>query len=123
MSKEAMKRAKEVMANARDWFGNDPEHRWDEDEVYHELVDSVVDLCKAIAEAEKQEQGEPVCDKDPQGCYSVRCQLGNKCKNTPQQRTWVELTKGEIESWELPVAPTIAEFAWFVEEKVKEKNL
>jgi hypothetical protein len=25
---------------------------------------------------------EPVCDKDPQGCWSVRCQLGNKCKNT-----------------------------------------
>ena len=55
MSKEAMKKAKEVMANARDWFGNDPEHRWDEDEVYHELVDAVVDLNKAIAEAEKQE--------------------------------------------------------------------
>jgi hypothetical protein len=26
---------------------------------------------------------EPVCDKDPQGCWSVRCQLGKKCKNTP----------------------------------------
>jgi len=34
----------------------------------------------------KQEHGEPVCDKDPQGCYSVRCQLGNKCKNTPQPK-------------------------------------
>ena len=54
MSIEAMKRAKDVMANARDWFGNDPHHRWDEDEVYHELVDAVVDLCKTIAEAEKQ---------------------------------------------------------------------
>jgi len=35
---------------------------------------------------------EPVCDKDPQGCWSVRCQLGNQCKNTPPQRTWVGLT-------------------------------
>jgi hypothetical protein len=25
---------------------------------------------------------EPVCDKDPQGCWNVRCQLGKKCKNT-----------------------------------------
>ena len=28
-------------------------------------------------------QQEPVCDKDPQGCWNVRCQLGKKCKNTP----------------------------------------
>ena len=56
MSIEAMKRAKAVMANVRDWFGNDPIHRWDEDEVYHELVDAVVDLNKAIAKAEKQER-------------------------------------------------------------------
>jgi hypothetical protein len=26
---------------------------------------------------------ELVCDKDPQGCWNVRCQLGKKCKNTP----------------------------------------
>ncbi len=56
MSIEAMKRAKGIMANARDWFGNDPQDRWDEDEVYHELVDAVVDLNKSIAEAEKQER-------------------------------------------------------------------
>jgi hypothetical protein len=30
---------------------------------------------------------EPVCDKDPQGCWSVRCQLGKKCKNTPPQHS------------------------------------
>jgi hypothetical protein len=29
---------------------------------------------------------ESVCDKDPQGCWNVRCQLGKKCKNTPPQR-------------------------------------
>ena len=38
---------------------------------------------------------EPVCNKDPQGCWNVRCQLGKKCKNTPAQRTWVGLTDGE----------------------------
>jgi len=29
-----------------------------------------------------QPEQEPVCDKDPQGCWNVRCQLGKKCKNT-----------------------------------------
>ena len=38
---------------------------------------------------------EPVCNKDPQGCWNVRCQLGKKCKNTPAQRTWVGLTDEE----------------------------
>ena len=32
-----------------------------------------------------QPEQEPVCDKDPQGCWNVRCHLGNKCKNTPPQ--------------------------------------
>jgi hypothetical protein len=41
---------------------------------------------------------------------------------TPPQRTWVGLTKEEVDSWELPDTPTVAEFAWFVEAKVKEKN-
>ena len=41
---------------------------------------------KAIKEALAQEQEqEPVCDKDPQGCWNVRCQLGNKCRNTSLQ--------------------------------------
>lgn len=25
-----------------------------------------------------------VCDKDPQGCWNVRCQLGKVCKNAAQ---------------------------------------
>jgi len=44
----------------------------------------------------KQEQGEPVCDKDPRGCWSIRCQLGKKCKNTPQTKEWVKLTDENI---------------------------
>ena len=39
---------------------------------------------------------EPVCDKDPKGCWNVRCQLGKKCKNTPPQRTWVGLTDEDM---------------------------
>ena len=27
---------------------------------------------------------EPVCNKDPQGCWNVRCQLGKQCKNLAQ---------------------------------------
>jgi hypothetical protein len=52
--------------------------------------------CDALAQPEQ----EPVCDKDPQGCWSVRCQLGKKCKNaTPpaaQQEpvAWVEYETG-----------------------------
>jgi hypothetical protein len=53
----------------------------------------VTGLCIALAlveteiEALAQPEQEPVCDKDPQGCWNVRCQLGKKCKNTPPQRT------------------------------------
>jgi hypothetical protein len=35
---------------------------------------------------------------------------------------WVGLTKEDVDSWELPDTPTVAEFAWFVEAKLKEKN-
>jgi hypothetical protein len=35
---------------------------------------------------------------------------------------WVGLTDEEIESWDLPVAPTVAQFARFVEAKLKDKH-
>jgi hypothetical protein len=38
------------------------------------------------------------------------------------KRPWIELTKGEIESWDLPDNLTRVEFAWFVETKLREKN-
>jgi hypothetical protein len=65
-----------------------------------------------------QEKQEPVCDKDPQGCWNVRCQLGKVCKNaTPPaaQRTWVGLTDEEKEDatgWSVE----------HIEAKLKEKN-
>ena len=42
--------------------------------------DAAAALRTAIEQVDKQE---PVCDKDPRGCWSVRCQLEKKCKNTP----------------------------------------
>jgi len=44
--------------------------------------------------------------------------LGDK-----QQRTWVGLTKDEVDSWNLPDHPTVFEFAQFIESKLKEKNI
>jgi len=40
----------------------------------------------------------------------------------PPQRTWVGLTKDEVDSWNLPDHPTVFEFAQFIEAKLKEKN-
>lgn len=39
-----------------------------------------------------------------------------------RDKVWVGLTHEEIDSWKLPDTPTVAEFAWFVEIKLKEKN-
>ena len=41
--------------------------------------------CGLVREKPVQPEQEPVCDKDPQGCWNVRCQLGNKCRNTSLQ--------------------------------------
>jgi len=73
----------------------------------------------ALKERLAQPEQEPVCDKDPQGCWNVRCQLGKKCKNTPPQRTWVGLTADEY-------AELAEEYGPFpinqIEAKLKEKN-
>jgi hypothetical protein len=37
-------------------------------------------------------------------------------------KPWVALTKDDVESWDLPVNPTVFEFVQFIEAKVKEKN-
>jgi hypothetical protein len=39
-----------------------------------------------------------------------------------QQREWVGLTDEEINSWDLPVLPTLAVFVRFLEAKLKKKN-
>ena len=50
-----------------------------------ETVKILVDALRlAIEQADRQE---PVCDKDPRGCWNVRCQIGKVCKNAaPPQR-------------------------------------
>jgi hypothetical protein len=73
-----------------------------------------------------QPEPEPVCDKDPRGCWSVRCQLGKVCKNTTApQREWVGLTDEEIMSL-LPGAvrlpPGWADTVRAITAKLKEKN-
>ena len=40
----------------------------------------------------------------------------------PLQRTWVGLTKEEVDSLELPNSPTVFEFVQFIEAKLKGKN-
>ena len=84
----------------------------------------------------KQEQDEPVCDKDPRGCWSISCQLDKKCKNTPQTKEWVGLTDDEIfsiigdpiernfldvDDWEINEVKWV-EFTKAIEAKLKEKN-
>jgi hypothetical protein len=93
---------------------------------------------------------EPVCDKDPQGCWSVRCQLGNKCKNTTPpaaqrepapgyckhckqytieeplpaaQRQWVGLTEEEKQQiFEREDYQGWLDYINAIEAKLKEKN-
>ena len=38
------------------------------------------------------------------------------------QRPWVDLTKEEVDSWELPDCPTVFEFVQFIEDKIKDRN-
>lgn len=65
---------------------------------------------------------EPVCNKDPQGCWNVRCQLGKKCKNTPAQRTWVGLTRDEVETLSYKAEDNTWAAVELAEAKLKEKN-
>jgi hypothetical protein len=43
-------------------------------------------------------------------------------EETLTESDWVELTRGDILSWELPDAPTFVELVWFVERKIRERN-
>jgi hypothetical protein len=68
---------------------------------------------QAIAELESQEQNFcPRCGKRTNDIHTC----------TPPQRTWVGLTKDEVDSWNLPDHPTVFEFAQFIEARLKEKN-
>ena len=84
----------------------------------HERCGEIIAICE---EALAQSEQDPVCEKDPQGCWNVRCQLGKKCKNTPLQRTWIGLTKKEFQ--EAVEGLEDLEDCWVaIEAKLKEKN-
>lgn len=80
--------------------------------IYNIEGEHVIGLSYAIEQADVTEQAitvirkalaqpaqEPVCDKDPQGCWNMRCQLGKQCKNlaqpTQEPVTW---NKPELET-------------------------
>jgi DhnA family fructose-bisphosphate aldolase class Ia len=110
MSKEAMKQALEALEDAKT----------------HGLVyvNEIVDLRQAIAEAEKQEQGDP--DE-----LTIAYMSGlHRGKDFAQQRTWVGLTDEEIDAiywqhenhcgeYEVSIYP----YERAIEAKLREKNL
>jgi len=89
MSIEAMKQAVEAFEHIKKYVTDDgamPEN-WD---AYHEKEYFALEaLRQAIEQAEKQE---PVCDKDPHLCWSVRCQLGKVCKNTAPPKREIDMS-------------------------------
>ena len=68
-------------------------------------------LEEAMCVLKKQMVAQPVTQDIPQ---------------TPQQRSsnkqWVELSRGEIMSMELPVDASVVDLAWAIEARVREKN-
>ena len=132
MTKEALTQLREVHAiQGRDGC-------WDIDDymlgLYNglELALSIVESreCRYKQRPKSQPEQEPVCDKDPQGCWNVRCQLGKKCKNTPPQRTWAGLTLTQVKLlWEGVQEEAVKSgdslnwvFYTHINEALKEKN-
>ena len=71
----------------------------------------------------------PPCKTDPRAPHGFDRNASHsadryvcECEGWEPPMEWVGLTKDEVDSWELPVVPTVFEFAKFVEAKLKEKN-
>jgi len=60
-----------------------PDMKTEEDEAFEDIErrQGGFQAKRAMAADKLQE---PVCDKDPQDCWNVRCQLGKQCKNLPK---------------------------------------
>lgn len=56
----------------------DSKHNFQSAEWRHMHYKAFQIIREVLAEPEQ----ELICDKDPQGCWNVRCQLGKVCKNT-----------------------------------------
>jgi hypothetical protein len=84
--------------------------------IHHE---SIMALYKTLAQPEQ----EPVCNKDPQGCWSIRCQLGKICKNTaPPRKEWQGLTQEERDELLNGSTRIPSRLIDWVEQKLKDKN-
>ena len=59
---------------------------------------------------EAQPAQEPVCDKDPQGCWNVRCQLGKQCKNLAQPPSEWAGIKAILDEYGLQAIDFVADF-------------
>ena len=119
----------EAMKQAIDYIENVPDDR---DNVGHiDRKSLALSLRQAIAGLESQEPValetvyETIIQWDEGGGKRSRRDLARRIIDLythPPQRTWVGLTKDEVDSWNLPDHPTVFEFAQFIEAKLKEKN-
>ena len=100
--REALEKALDTL---RGWIGID-EWIWPvtaKETCKKNSLEAITAIREALAEPEQ----EPICDKDPQGCWNVRCQLGKVCKNTtPPARK--PLTIEEITA----VVQSMSAYAW-----------
>ena len=126
MTKEALMQLREVHAiQGRDGC-------WDIDDYmlgfYNglELALSIAEnrACKYKQRPKAQPEQEPVCDKDPQGCWNVRCQLGNKCRNTSLQprevvANWI-MDKGFATGHGDSIVDLLDQLEWQIAEKERE---
>ena len=133
MSIEAMKQALEALENSQRFVEVSANakmlHGWGEQ--LDTAEDAITSLRQAIAEAEKQEQGEPVAlpileldgiALSPNVVEQIM-RWGQKCASTPQQRTWVGLTNEEIfETHKQVDSMQYLTFGKAIEAKLKEKN-
>ena len=109
----------EMSNYGRDWVWPATAH----ETAMKNVKEAITALREALAEQPAQQ--EPVCDKDPRGCWSVRCQIGKVCKNKSPQpsKPWVGLTEEE----RLALAMhenfgSVADYAEAIEAKLREKN-
>jgi hypothetical protein len=77
------------------------------------------DSSAVAAPVQNAERGEPDHGDELTIAYMSGLHDGKKLA---AQKPWVGFTKDDVESWDLPVNPTVFEFAQFIEAKLREKN-
>jgi hypothetical protein len=107
-----------------------PQDAWKTYGVEGNARQAIASLRQAIAELESQEPVAWMHQNKFTGKTTIIWDLGLATPNQnwkplythPPQRTWVGLTKDEVDSWNLPDHPTVFEFAQFIEAKLKQLN-